>query len=156
VVILVRPDGAAEIAAQDLVFPNGCVVADEGRSLIVAESLGRRFARFRIGDDGALSDRTAFAECGPYIPDGMCIDADGAVWAAMTLANEFQRIAPGGEILQRVAIGDRFAVACTLGGPDLRTLFLLTAREHSPDALAGTMDATIHVMDVDVPGTGSP
>jgi sugar lactone lactonase YvrE len=74
----------------------------------------------------------------------------------MTLAREFVHVAPGGEILDTITIDDRLAIACALGGPDLRTLFLLTALEHAPDALRGTRDATIHVVEVDVPGTGSP
>jgi sugar lactone lactonase YvrE len=158
VLVLVRPDGSAEIAARDLSFPNGCVIEDRagGRSLIVAESLGRRFTRFAIADDGTLSDRTQFADVTPRGPDGICLDVDGAVWAAMTLAREFARVAPGGQALDTIAIDDRLAIACALGGPDLRTLFLLTALEHAPDALRGTRDATIHVVEVDVPGVGSP
>jgi sugar lactone lactonase YvrE len=156
VLVLVRPDGSAEIAADGLSFPNGCVIADGGRTLIVAESLGRRFTRFTIADDATLSDRTVFADVAPRGPDGICLDTDGGVWAAMTLAREFVRVAPGGEIVETVAIDGRLAIACALGGPDLRTLFLLTALEHAPDALRGTRDATIHVVEVDVPGAGSP
>ena len=156
VLILVRPDGAAEVAARELSFPNGCVIADGGRALIVAESLGRRLTRFTIADDGTLTDRTQFADVAPRGPDGICLDADGAVWAAMTLAREFVRVAPGGEVLDTITIDNRLAIACTLGGPGLRTLFLLTAPEHAPDALQGTRAATIHVVEVDVPGAGSP
>jgi sugar lactone lactonase YvrE len=156
VVVLVRPDGSAEIAARALSFPNGCVIADDGRALIIAESLGRRFTRFAIADDATLSDRSVFADVAPRGPDGICLDAEGAVWAAMTLAREFVRVAPGGEILETIVIDDRLAIACALGGRDLRTLFLLTALEHAPDALRGTRDATIHVVEVDVPGAGSP
>jgi len=156
VLVLVRPDGRSEIAASGLSFPNGCVIGDGGRTLIVAESLGRRLTRFTIGDDGSVSDRTVFADVAPRGPDGICLDADGAVWAAMTLAHEFVRIAPGGDVLETISFGDRLAIACTLGGPDLRTLFLLTALEHAPDALRGTRDATIHIVEADVPGAGSP
>ena len=156
VLVLVRPDGSADIAATDLSFPNGCVIADGGRALIVAESLGRRFTRFTIADDGTLSDRSVFADVAPRGPDGICLDADGAVWAAATLAREFVHVAPGGEVLDTIAIDDRLAIACALGGHDGRTLFLLTALEHAPDALRGTRDATIHVVEVDVPGAGSP
>jgi sugar lactone lactonase YvrE len=156
VLVLVRPDGASEIAARDVRFPNGCVIADDGRTLIVAESLGRRFTRFTIAADGTLSDRAVFADVAPRGPDGICLDAEGAVWAAMTLAREFVRVAPGGEILETIAIDDRLAIACALGGPNLCTLFFCTALEHAPDALRGSRDATIHVVEVDVPGTGSP
>jgi len=156
VLVLVEPNGSARIVAEDVVFPNGCVVADDGRRLIVAESLGRRFTEFDITDDGSLTGRRVFAECAPYGPDGICIDAEGALWAAMPLAHEFQRIAPGGDVLERISMGERLAIACTLGGPELRTLFLLTSRELPGESIKGTQDATIHVVEVGVPGTGSP
>jgi len=154
-IVLVRPDGTAEVAADGLAFPNGCVITPDGR-LLVNESLGRRITEFTIAPDGTLHDRRLFADVAPAGPDGLCLDVDGAVWAAMTLAREFRRIAPGGEVLDTVAVDGRLAIACTLGGPEMRTLFLLTALEHSAAALAGTRAATIHVLDVDVPGTGSP
>lgn len=156
VLVLVEPDGSARIVAEDVAFPNGCVVADDGRRLIVAESLGRRFTEFDIAPDGSLTGRRVFAECAPYGPDGICIDAEGALWAAMPLAHEFQRIAPGGEILERIAMAERFAIACTLGGSELRTLFLLTSKELPGESIKGTHDATIHIVEIDVPGTGSP
>ena len=156
VIVHVAPDGSARVAADDLAFPNGSVVSDDGATLIVAESLGRRFTQFQIASDGSLTDRRVFADCAPYGPDGICIDTDGALWAAMPLAHEFQRVAPGGEILDRIPMGDRLAIACTLGGPEMRTLFLLTSKELPGESIKGTRDATIHVVDVDVPGTGSP
>lgn len=155
-IVLVRPDGTAEVVADGLAFPNGCVVTPDGTRLLVNESIGRRITELTIADDGTLHDRRVFADVAPAGPDGLCLDADGAVWAAMTLAREFRRIAPGGEVLDTVSVDDRLAIACTLGGPEMRTLFLLTAREHSAAALAGTREATIHVLEVDVPGTGSP
>jgi sugar lactone lactonase YvrE len=156
VLVLVEPDGSARIVAEDVVFPNGCVIADDGRRLIVAESLGRRFSEFDIAGDGSLTGRRVFAECAPYGPDGICIDTEGALWAAMPLAHEFQRIARGGEILERISMGERLAIACTLGGPELRTLFLLTAEQLPGESIKGTHDATIHIVEVDIPGTGSP
>jgi sugar lactone lactonase YvrE len=156
VIVHVAPDGSSRIAADDLAFPNGSVVSDDGATLIVAESLGRRFTQFRIVSDGSLTDRRVFAECAPYGPDGICLDTDGAIWAAMPLAHEFQRVAPGGDVLDRIPMGDRLAIACALGGPEMRTLFLLTSKELPGDAIKGTRDATIHVTDVDVAGTGSP
>lgn len=156
VIVRIDPDGTARIATTDVVFPNGCVITADGRTLIVAESIGRRFSTFSILDDGLLVDRTTFAECAPRGPDGICLDTEGAIWAAMPLAHEFLRIAPGGEILDTIPMGDRLAIACTLGGPDLKTLFLLSALEHSAEALHGTTDGIIQVVEVDVPGTGSP
>jgi sugar lactone lactonase YvrE len=156
VVVHVTPDGTARIAADHVRFPNGSVIAEDGRALLVAESMGRRVTRFAIADDGSLGDRSVYAPCKPHTPDGICLDVDGAFWAGFPLSHEFQRIAPGGEVLDRIPMGERLAIACTLGGPHLRTLFLLTSMQLPGDDIRGTHDATIHVVDVDVPGTGSP
>jgi len=156
VLTLVTPDGAARIVAEEMRFPNGTVISTDGNALIVAESLGRRLTRFAIDADGSLGERTEFASCKPDGPDGICLDADGAIWAGFPLAHEFRRIAPGGEVLDRIPMGERLAIACTLGGEHMRTLFLLSSLALPGDAIVGTQNATIHVVEVDVPGTGSP
>jgi sugar lactone lactonase YvrE len=156
VIVLVDPDGSARIVADAVRFPNGSVVTPDGVTLVVAESMGRRLTRFTIGPDGSLADRAPFADCAPAAPDGITLDADGAIWAAFPLAHEFRRIAPGGRVLERLPMADRLAIACTLGGADLRTLFLLTSAQLPGEAIVGTRDATIHTVEVDVPGTGSP
>jgi sugar lactone lactonase YvrE len=156
VIALVRPDGSARIVAEHVRFPNGCVITPDGRTLIVAESLGRRLTRFTIAPDGALTERAEFADCAPGGPDGICLDVDGSVWAAFPLAHEFRRIAPGGGVVETIPMGERLAIACALGGPDLRTLFLLTSLGLPGDAITGTRDAAIHVVEVKTAGTGSP
>ncbi len=156
VVVHVTPDGRARIAAESMRFPNGSVVTDDGNTLIVAESLGRRLTRFTIEADGRLSGRALFASTKPDAPDGICIDVDGAIWAAFPLGHEFRRIAPDGEVLERISFGERLAIACTLGGPDMRTLFMLTSLVLTGPETHGTHTATIHVADVDVAGAGSP
>jgi sugar lactone lactonase YvrE len=156
VLVLVEPDGSARIAATDVKFPNGTVITDEGRTMILAESTGRRLTGFTIEPDGSLVDREELASCGADAPDGICLDVDGAIWAAFPLPHEFRRIAPGGEVLDRIPMGDRLAIACTLGGPEMRTLFLLTALQLPGESIRGTRDAAIHIVEVDAPGTGSP
>ena len=149
----VDPDGHTTVAASDVVFPNGMVITPDG-ALIVAESLGRRFTQFDIGEGGELENRRLFAECPGYGPDGICLDAEGAIWAAMPLAHQFLRIAPGGEVLETIEMGERLAIACALGGPERRHLFLLSALGHSADELAGTRRSRIDVVEVEVAGAG--
>jgi sugar lactone lactonase YvrE len=156
VLVHVAPDGAARIAAEHVKYPNGTVVTDGGNAIVVAESLGRRLTRFPIDAGGALGERSVYADCRPYNPDGICIDTDGAIWVAMPLAHEFLHIAPGGEVLDRIPMGERLAIACTLGGADLRTLFLLTSLALPGDEPMGTRDAAVHAVEVAVSGTGSP
>jgi sugar lactone lactonase YvrE len=153
--VAVDPDGSPRVVADEIVIPNGSVIGPDG-TFIVAESLGRRLTAFDIEQNGDLSNRRVYAECPNRGPDGICLDQDGAVWAAMPLAREFQRIMPGGEVVDSVSVDDRMAIACALGGPDRKTLFLLTARDHDPAALAGTREAQIHTITVAVPGAGIP
>jgi len=149
----VDPDGRTAVAASDVVFPNGMVMTPAG-SLIVAESMGRRFAEFDVAADGTLHDRRIFADCPGFGPDGICLDAAGSIWAAMPIGRQFQRIAPGGEVQATIPMGDRLAIACALGGPERKHLFLLSALEHAAAKLAGTRNSRIDVIEVDVAGAG--
>ncbi|MET0699516.1 MAG: SMP-30/gluconolactonase/LRE family protein, partial [Mycobacterium sp.] len=156
VIVRLDPDDTVKVVAQDLDFPNGMVITPDGATLIVAESIGRRLTAFTIGADGALTQRRVFADglAGP--PDGIALDADGGVWTSMTLAHAFHRITEGGAVTDRIDIGDRAAIACMLGGPERRTLFLLSSASAYPDQLIGTLDSRVDAMIVDVPGAGFP
>ena len=156
VLVRVSPDGAASIAAERLDFPNGTVISPDGRTLIVAESIGRCFTAFDIDGELNLSGRRLVATTGDAAPDGIALDAEGAIWAGYPLAHEFRRVLPGGEVTDRVPIGEKMAIACALGGPDRRTLFLLSAKDWSADALAGERTSTIETVQVAVPGAGTP
>src|SRR5215510_12069756 len=110
-----------------MMVANGMAITPDGETLIVAESAGRRLTSFAIGSDGELTRRAVFAEL-PYAPDGMCLDAEGAVWAACVTAAQYARVRPGGEIVDTVELEPpRRAVACVLGGPDRTMLYMLTA-----------------------------
>jgi sugar lactone lactonase YvrE len=156
VIARIDPDGTATVAATDLDFPNGMVISPDRGTLIVAESVGRRLTAFSIGPDGALTDRRIFADTPDGPPDGICLDAQGGVWTAMTLANRFDRIIESGEVTDRIDIGERTAIACTLGGPERRTLFLLSSTSAYPQRLAGTKLSRLDAVIVDVPGAGLP
>ncbi len=135
-VYLVTPDGVARVAAGELLFPNGMAITPDGRALIVAETVGRRLTAFDIAGDGSLSGRRVFADVGGF-PDGICLDADGAVWLGSPPAGEFLRVAEGGEVLDRIAVPGKWAVACALGDDDGRTLYLCTAQTTGPELAEG-------------------
>jgi sugar lactone lactonase YvrE len=156
VIVRVDPDDTATTVASDLDFPNGMVITPDGATLIVAESVGRRLTAFSIAPDGALSDRRAFAEGLDGPPDGITLDAKGGVWASMTLAHAFERIVEGGGVTDRIDMGDRAAIACTLGGQERRTLFLLTSSDAYPQRLIGTKLSRLDAVAVDIPGAGLP
>jgi sugar lactone lactonase YvrE len=147
-------DDTVAVVAGDLDFPNGMVITPDQRTLIVAESTGRRLTAFTIGADGALGDRRVFADGLEGPPDGIALDADGGIWTAMTLAHEFQRIVEGGAVTHRVDMAGRTAIACALGGPENRTLFLLSSTDAYPERLVGTKLSRVDALIVDVPGIG--
>jgi len=123
---LIELDGTVREAAADLGFPNGSVITPDGRTLILAETFARQLTAFDIGADGGLSNRRVWASVGERAPDGICLDADGAIWVANALAPECVRFAEGGEVVGRVETSQP-CFACMLGGEDGRTLFMLTA-----------------------------
>ncbi len=155
VIIRLDPDDTATVLAADLDFPSGMVITPD-RELIVAESTGRRLTAFTIGDDGALTGRRVFADGLDGPPDGIALDADGGVWTATTLAHQFERIVDGGTVTDRIDIGDRVAIACALGGPQRRTLFLLSSTDAYPQRLVGTRLSRLHTVTVETPGAGLP
>lgn len=156
VIVRVDPDKTSTVVAEDLDFPNGMVITPDRQTLIVAESMARRLTAFTIWPDGSLSDRRVFADGLDGPPDGITLDAQGGVWTAMTLANQFERIVEGGTVTDRIDMGDRIAIACTLGGPERRTLFLLSSTDAYPKRLIGTKSSRLDAVIVDVPGAGTP
>ena len=159
VIVRLDPDEratSATIVAEDLDFPNGMVITADRKTLIVAESTGRRLTAFTIGDDGALSDRRVFADGLDGPPDGIALDAEGGVWTSMTLAHQFERIVEGGEVTDRIDMGERVAIACALGGPERRTLFLLSSTDAYPKRLLGTRLSQLDAVLVATPGAGLP
>jgi sugar lactone lactonase YvrE len=128
---LIEPDGAVRVAAEGLHFPNGAVITPDGRNLVVAETFAFRLTAFDIAPNGDLSNRREWAPLAPRVPDGICLDAEGAIWIANPMAPECARIAHGGQVLDTVQTRAP-CYACMLGGEDGKTLFMMTA-----PALAG-------------------
>ena len=155
-VVLATPDGAVRRVAEDLAFPNGMAVTADNATLIVAESHGQRLTAFDIGADGGLTGRRVFADLGDDPPDGICVDAEGAVWYATVPGRRCVRVAQGGRVLQTIQL-DRGGFACVLGGPDRRTLFV-TAAEWRPDLpeLVPAGSGQLCASPVTVPGAGWP
>lgn len=159
---LITPDGAIRQVADGIHFPNGMVVTPDNRTLIIAESMGGRLTAFDIAPDGGLANRRVFAD--GLGPDGICLDAEGAVWAS-TRDYAVVRVADGGEVLQRVELAEnRSPFALMLGGPDGRTLFILTPEWRAADSAqvnlerlaSGPRTGQVLTLRVEVPGAGRP
>lgn len=149
-------DYSVRVVAQDLMFPNGAVVTPDGRTLIVAETFGRKLTAFTIGEDGSLSKPRLFADVAPASPDGICLDAEGAVWVASPPTGEFLRVWETKSITDRIPVPGKMAIACALGGEDRRTLFLLTAEGSQEDLIKGQTKGFIETVQVEFPGAGWP
>ncbi|MBU9764540.1 SMP-30/gluconolactonase/LRE family protein [Mycobacterium sp. TNTM28] len=155
VIVRLDPDAEPVVVADGLDFPNGMAITPDGTTLIVAESTARRLTAFTLSPDGTLTDRRVFVDGLDGPPDGIAIDAEVGVWAALTLAQQFQRIAPdGSEITHRLDTGGRMAIAPALGGSEGRTLFLVTTTDAYPERLIGTKLSRIDTRLVDTPAPG--
>lgn len=156
-IALVTPDGEAREVAGDLAFPNGMVITPDNRTLVVAESFATRLTAFDIDDDGSLSNRRTWAD--GVAPDGICLDAEGCIWASTAHgANDCARIREGAEVLERVDLG-RPCFAAMLGGPDRGTLFMLTADWDGTagiEAVIAARTGQVLVVEAPAPGVGWP
>jgi sugar lactone lactonase YvrE len=152
---LIQPNGSVSAAAENLMFPNGMVITPDGKTLVVAETFGGMLTSFDIGPEGALSNRQAWAAVGPAVPDGICLDADGAIWVASPTSKEVMRVKRGGEITERIAT-ETMAIACMLGGADRKTLYVLTSVATDPEETKRLKGARIEAVAVDVAAAGLP
>jgi sugar lactone lactonase YvrE len=161
--IRVTPDGAVSCAADDLASPNGHILSEDGRTLIVAESAAGRLTAFDVEADGTLTNRRTFAGLKPEKegvrfapPDGVCLDAEGAVWVADPMGARVFRVREGGEVTDTIDFDGVIPVACVLGGRDRRTLFMCVAADWHRDVAERGATARIDACEVDVPGAGKP
>jgi sugar lactone lactonase YvrE len=154
---LATPAGSVRQVAGDIGFPNGMAVSPDNATLIVADSYRHHLVAFDIGADGGLSNRRVWADLGDGTPDGICVDAQNAVWYADVPNHRCARVIEGGAVLQAVEL-DRGCFACALGGPDGTTLFVVAAQWRGmtePEPVSpGT--GQVLMIQVDVPGAGWP
>jgi sugar lactone lactonase YvrE len=158
----ITPDGTVRQVADGIAFPNGMAVPEDNSILIIAESFAGKLTAFDITGDGGLTNRRTFAD---VLADGICMDAEGAVWTPSWIDNESccVRVADGGEVLDRISL-EHSGFACALGGPDGRTLFMLTADWHMDEDFmdnlqrltTGPRTGRVFVTTVAVPSAGWP
>lgn len=147
----IDPDGSVREVASGVDFPNGSVVINGGRTLVVAETWIGKLTAFDLSDDGALSNRRIFADLGERQPDGICGDQEDAIWVGCFNTGEFLRVLDGGTITDRVAFDGR-AVSCILGGSDMRQLFCTVYAGSIPELVNKQRKGCIYSLSVDVPG----
>ena len=165
----VDPDGTVTKVAEDMWFPNGSVITDDG-VLVVSETFGNRMTAFDIADDGALTNRRTWAKFGDLptdrelgkaltqvvvAPDGCCLDADGALWVADAMGGPVLRVRHGGKIDEEIQ-ADTGVFACMLGGTDGLTLFLCAAPDFHEEARKNAREGRLLATRVDTPHAGLP
>ena len=156
-VLLVRPDGSVEPPAGELFRPNGCGIVQDGSTFVVAETRVHRLAAFRVDADGSLREqRTIGTLPSGSWADGLCLDAEDAIWVADPKGRRCFRMTLAGEVTEIIDTAPMPAIACALGGEDRRTLFITLAPVRPFDEAAEGGDAEIHAVAVDVPGAGWP
>jgi sugar lactone lactonase YvrE len=157
VIALVDYHGKASLVADQLCFPNGMVITPDGGTLIVGETLGHRLTAFDIEADGSLSHRRVWAQLPPSVgPDGICLDAEGAIWCANPEGEDsVVRVREGGTITDRIKV-DTHAYAVMLGGPERKHLLISTSASHDPAEIQRSPSASFQMVEVEVPGSGIP
>jgi sugar lactone lactonase YvrE len=156
IIVLVKPDGSVKQVADGLAFPNGMAVTPDNSTLIIAESFGKKLTAFDIAANGSLSNQRVWADLGEGVPDGICIDAENAVWYADVPNKRCVRVREGGEVLQTINV-DRGCFACTLGGPDKKTLFIMAAEWHGFEKMMdGLGTGQVLMVKAPVRGVGCP
>jgi len=156
IIALVTPDGSTRQVADGVAFPNGMVVTPDNATLILAESYGKRLTAFDVAADGSLSNRRTWADLGDGAPDGICLDAENAIWYGDVPNKRCVRVREGGEVLQTIDL-DRGCFACALGGADKRTLFLVATEWSGTTSMAGgARTGQVLVVEAPAPGAGWP
>ena len=169
--VLVKPDGSSQIVAEGLAFPNGMVISSDQKTLIVNELFGNKITQFDINEDGSLGEKRDFANFGALgdepnlglrienasiLPDGLTLDAEGAVWIADTLNQRAVRIAEGGEILETIDTAPDGIFAVALGGQDGKTLFMCAAPDWDEASRKAETKGRMLAAQVKVGHTGTP
>jgi sugar lactone lactonase YvrE len=153
-IALITPDGRVRQVADGLAFPNGMAVTPDNSTLIIAESYGGVLTAYHIAPDGDLTNHRVWADLHGAAPDGICIDAEGAVWFAEVPGRRCVRVREGGEVLQTIS-SEFGCFACMLGGPEGTTLFVTAAAW--PEAMTpGSRTGQILSAEVSVPHAGWP
>jgi sugar lactone lactonase YvrE len=147
-------DGSSRAAAVNLAAPNGMAISPDDRTLIVAATWQRQLVAMTVREDGVLIDRRPHAILSGATPDGICMDAEGAIWLGGLASGQFLRVTPDGHVTDAVDVGDQWAIACVLGGADRTTLFMTVSKTSWPvdDKTRGCILA----VDVEIPGVGWP
>ena len=156
IVMVDHDTGSGLVVASGLRMPNGVAVSADGRILVVAEIFANRLLHFDIHPDGSLSEPRVFREV-DHGMDGICLDAEGAVWASTGPEQKFHRIDAQRTYVDTVEVPGWMCIACMLGGDDGRTLYMAVSQLDDADAVFdGRARSRIVTARVEVPACPEP
>ncbi|MFI4981226.1 MAG: SMP-30/gluconolactonase/LRE family protein [Nevskiales bacterium] len=156
-IVCVAPSGGWDVVARGLLTPNGLAIGPTGTRFVVAETRGCRLTEYRRDPaTGGLNGGRVLADLAGVRPDGICLDSEGAVWIGSPNTAQFVRVLPSGAIAESIATPGKLALACALGGPERRTLFLMTAITTPQELAQDRAKGFVEVTQVEVPGAGIP
>lgn len=153
-VISFDASGSPKVAASGLAAPNGMVLSADGGTLIVAATWRQQLLAMTAGADGVLAGRRVHAVLADATPDGICLDAEGGTWVGGLASGRFIRVMPNGDITDEIDVRDQWAIACVLGGPDRKTLFMTVSQTGWP--VDENTRGCVVAAEVDVAGAGWP
>jgi sugar lactone lactonase YvrE len=155
-IALLKPDGSARLVADGIAFPNGMAITPDNSTLIVAESYGQKLTAFQIAADGGLSQPRVWADLGDGVPDGICLDDQGAIWYADVPNQRCVRVREGGDVLQTIQL-DRGCFSCALGGPNRTTLFMVATNWRGTEGMNDeSQTGQLRTARAPAPGVGWP
>jgi sugar lactone lactonase YvrE len=150
--LAVDTNGVSRVAADRMAFPNGMAIMPVSATLLVAESAAGQITAFTIAGDGKLHDRRIWAQLTARCrPDGICLDEEGMVWAALPEQRACVRIEAGGRVVEQLDFGDRLPISCVLGGEDGRSLYVSSAATLRRELAVAQRDSRIDRIAVSVP-----
>jgi sugar lactone lactonase YvrE len=152
-ITLLKLDGSARQVADGIAFPNGMAITADNATLIVAESYGQKLTAFQIADDGSLSQPRVWADLGDGVPDGICLDAEGAIWYADVPNKQCVRVREGGKVLQTIHL-DCGCFSCALGGANRSTLFMVTTQWRGTEGMTDN-SRTGQLLTAQAPAAGA-
>ncbi|MCD9622356.1 SMP-30/gluconolactonase/LRE family protein [Rhabdothermincola salaria] len=152
--VCVEPDGEAWVVAEDLLFPNGAAVLEraDGVTLLVAETFGQRISAYDVQADGSLARPRVWADLRPNVPDGMCLDVEGALWVADPVNEGVMRVVESVGAVAWVPFPGRSPYGCALGGSDGHTLYVCTGASTNPARTITERRGRVEALRVEVPG----
>jgi sugar lactone lactonase YvrE len=149
----VEPDGHWTRVLGAIGITNTLCWSPDGTRFYCADTTRETIWSFAYEADGPrLSDQQVFAQGGPGHPDGSAMDAEGFLWNARWGGGRVIRFAPDGRVDRELTVPVAQPSSCCFGGPDLKTLYVTSARQELEGLAPTSLDGSVFAFELDVAG----